>query len=388
MMDIEKELEEIFKDPLFADIKAPQRYQGRTDRLLNGFQDICDFYERNGRAPEEDAADGMEQKLAHRLKGIRSNEEKTARCRELDRFGLLAKDKEQHPGEDELDEIFNDPIFANDGGGNSGSIFDIPEYMSRRLAARKEADYIGRRRPCDDFLHFADGFSEVHAGLKSGKYRMVKFNAAHLKPGCYFVEQGVVGYLAAFDNEGKGSNGCIDGRTRVIYENGSEADIKFQTIVKNLAADGYSIENCSAMTDEELKRHFTLDGNDVESGTIYVLRSKSRLPEIAAVKNLYKIGFTTTSLASRLARARTEPTYLCADVEVVAEWRVYNVKSVALEGLVHKAFAAVQLQVTVDGHRPKEWYVVPLPVIKQALEHIVAGRPVRYDSVREVLIEE
>lgn len=119
---------------------------------------------------------------------------------------------------------------------------------------------------------------------------------------------------------------------------GSEADIKFRTITKNLSVDGYSIMDCSEMTPEEFEQCFTLTGKDVESGTIYVLRSKSAHPEIAVIKDLYKIGFTVTSVESRIANAKSEPTYLCADVEVVATWKVYNVKSSTLEALMHQTF--------------------------------------------------
>ena len=77
--------------------------------------------------------------------------------------------------------------------------------------------------------------------------------------------------------------------------------------LKNLSVDGYSILDCSDMTDDEFEQHFTLADKDVESGTIYVLRSKSSRPEIAAIKDLYKIGFTVTSVESRIANAKNEP---------------------------------------------------------------------------------
>ena len=136
----------------------------------------------------------------------------------------------------------------------------------------------------------------------------------------------------------------------------------------------------------ELERSFTVVEGDVESGTIYVLRSKSTRPEIAAIKDLYKIGFTVTSVESRIANARQEPTYLCADVEVVATWKVYNVKSSTFEALIHRLFAAVQLQVTVDGHRPKEWFIVPFRIIEQAVTGIIQGVPMSYDAQLKQLV--
>lgn len=277
-------------------------------------------------------------------------------------------------------------MFSDIEAGTDLGIFDIPQYMRDRLNARKEAEYVGSRRPCEDFEKHADGFKEIHQGLKSGKYRLVKFSKRHLQVGRYFVEEGIIGYLVAFEDEGTNRHGDRDGRTRVIFENGSEADIKFQTIAKNLSVTGYSVQNCSDMTTEELEQHFTLNDNDVESGTIYVLRSKSTRPEIAAIKDLYKIGFTVTSVESRIANAKNEPTYLCADVEVVATWKVYNVKSSTFEALIHKLFAAVQLQVLIDGHKPKEWFVVPLNIIEEAITAIISGKPIEYNPQLQQLI--
>lgn len=137
--------------------------------------------------------------------------------------------------------------------------------------------------------------------------------------------------------------------------------------------------DCSGMNNDEFEECFTLNENDIESGTIYVLRSKSSRPEIASIQDLYKIGFTVTSVESRIANAKNEPTYLCADVEVVATWKVYNVKSSTFEALIHKLFAAVQLQVTVDGHRPKEWFIVPFKVIEEAIKAIIVGKPIEYN---------
>lgn len=388
MIDWDKELEEIFEDPLFADVKPPRKRQTSSDRLIAGFQEILDFYQAKGRLPQDCAEEST---LFHKWKGVLKNEKKIERCRPFDDLGILpqpipsieepqAEYNHELTAEDELEAILKDPLFADDEAHDDlGGLFDIPDYMRQRMEARKEAEYIGKRRPCEDFAQFAPGFKQVQQGLKSGSLRLAKFSVKHLKVGNYFVEDGMIGYLAAFEDEGVNRHGDRDGRTRVIYENGAEADIKFKTITKNLSVTGFSILDCSDMSDTELERCFSITEKDVESGTIYVLRSKSTRPDIASIKDLYKIGFTGTSLESRLANARTEPTYLCADVEVVATWKVYNVKSSTFEALIHKLFAAVQLQITVDGRRPKEWFVVPLSVIEQAVTGIIQGKKMMYD---------
>lgn len=395
MIDWNKELEEIFRDPLFDDVTAPRKRTTSSDRLIAGFQEICDYAEAHGCPPTEET----DRKLYRRLKGILGNESKMERCRPFDTCGLLplpetevvSEPKEEYKPkelteEEQLEEIMNDPLFDDIESGGDPGLFDIPDYMRQRLNARKEAEYVGKRRECEDFDKYADGFKEIHVGLKSGKYRLVKFSVKNLKPGSYFVEDGMIGYLAAFEDEGVNRYGDRDGRTRVIYENGSESDIKYKTITKNLSVTGYSVIDTSEISNEEFEQCFTLNDNDVESGTIYVLRSKSTRPEIAAIKDLYKIGFTVTSVESRIANARNEPTYLCADVEVVATWKAYNVKSSTFEALIHKLFAAVQLQVTVDGHRPKEWFMFPFTVIEQAVVGIIRGEAMMYDPQLRQLV--
>lgn len=387
MINWEKELEKIFDDPLLADVTAPLKRTTSSDRLIAGFQEVLAFYEANGRLPEDTPEEAS---LFHKWVGVLKSEKKIERCRPFDDLGILPKPvqtvEEPQPEyhrelteEEQLKTILNDPLLADIEVGNDLGLFDIPEYMRQRLEARKEADYVGKRRPCEDFDKYAEGFKEIQQGLKSGKYRLVKFSEPNLKVGRYFVEQGIIGYLAAFEQEAKNNLGRVDGRTRVIYENGSEADIKFRTITKNLSVDGYSIMDCSEMSSEEFEKCFTITDKDVESGTIYVLRSKSTRPEIAALKDLYKIGFTVTSVESRIANAKSEPTYLCADVEIVATWKVYNVKSSTFEALIHKLFASVQLQVTVDGRRPQEWFMVPFRVIEEAVNAIISGKSIEYN---------
>lgn len=394
MINWDKELEKIFEDPLLADVTAPKKRTTSSDRLVAGFQEILAFFEANGRLPEDTPAEAS---LFHKWLGLMKSENKIERCRPFDDLGILphpvstaeepqAEYHHELTEEEQLAAILNDPLLADIEDGADLGLFDVPEYMRQRLEARKEAEYIGKRRPCEDFHKYADGFKEIQQGLKSGKYRLVKFSIKHLQVGKYFVEDGMVGYLAAFENDAVDKYGTRDGRTRIIYENGAESDIKFKTLTKNLSVTGYSIQDCSEMSPEEFEQSFTITDNDVESGKIYVLRSKSTRPEIAAIKDLYKIGFTVTSVESRIANAKNEPTYLCADVEVVATWKVYNVKSSTFEALIHKLFSSVQLQVTVDGHLPKEWFIVPFKVIDEAINAIISGKSVEYNPRLQQII--
>lgn len=397
MINWDKELEKIFNDPLLADVTAPKKKMTSSDRLIAGFQRIVEFVEANGRRPQKDA-DREERSLYNQLKGILSDPAKKERCRPYDSVGLLDDVSGQMVSEplsayglpvqmteQQLEAIFADPLL-DDVGQTGGSLFDLPDYMKRKLEERREADYVAQRVKCEDFGSFETGFKAVHAGLKSGKYRLIKFKEAHVAPGRYFVEDGILVYIAGMDQIEKNRHGRKNGRTRCIYENGMESGIYMQTLCKNLYHTGYTVQDLSAVEEDYLKKHFSVTSNDVEGGLVYVLRSLSDDPEIKSIPNLYKIGFTTTPLEVRIANAKNEPTYLCADVKVVATWRVYNVKSSTFETLIHKLFNDVQLQITVDGKKPREWFVVPFHVIEQAVNYMINGKSIAYDKNIEQLV--
>lgn len=386
MTDWDKELEAVFADPFFENVK-PNRSKSTThDRLVDGFKEIVNYVKTHGKKP---CADGTreERMLYNRLQGVLSDPEKVERCRAYDTENILPpqdKPEEKEVSQDgshtdDLAAILSDPIFDSEEPKDDTGIYDLPDYMQNRLNERREADYIGKRTKCEDFERYAQGFTEVHKGLTNGKYRLIKFRQAHLIPGRYFVENGIMFYMLSCEQLTKDGHGNADGRTRIIYENGLESDVLFRTLTKNLAVTGLTVQDTSELPDDYLKAKFEVSDKDVESGIIYVLRSLSSREDIQTIPDLYKIGFTTTSVESRIAGAEHEPTYLCAPVEIVATWKVYNVKSSVFENLIHKLFDCVQLRVKVDGVMPKEWFKVPLPAIREAVQSIIAGHPIEYN---------
>jgi hypothetical protein len=124
--------------------------------------------------------------------------------------------------------------------------------------------------------------------------------------------------------------------------------------------------------------------SDRPSGTVYVLRSLSGHPDIAARRDLiHKIGVTGSEVPKRIAGARLDPTYLLADVEVVCSYHLYNIDRTRLERLLHRVFEPARLQVTLKDRfgnpvTPREWFLVPLFVIDDAISRIRDGSIVRY----------
>jgi hypothetical protein len=113
-----------------------------------------------------------------------------------------------------------------------------------------------------------------------------------------------------------------------------------------------------------------------ESGTIYVLRSKSDHPLIAAHRDIiHKIGVTGGRLETRFVRAKLDPTFLFAEVEVVATYKLSNINRAKLEALLHRFFGAARLDLEIADRfgnpvKPREWFLVPVAVIDQVVERI------------------
>ena len=120
------------------------------------------------------------------------------------------------------------------------------------------------------------------------------------------------------------------------------------------------------------------DGDEA-SGTIYVLRSKSEHPLVTQNRELvHKIGVTNTTVEKRIAGANKEATFLMADVEIIATYELYNINRKKLENLIHRIFEPARLDIEIMDRFgtpvvPREWFLVPLFVIKDAVEKIKDG---------------
>ncbi|MGH7036441.1 MAG: GIY-YIG nuclease family protein, partial [Stellaceae bacterium] len=89
------------------------------------------------------------------------------------------------------------------------------------------------------------------------------------------------------------------------------------------------------------------------------------------------------NVAQRVAGARLQPTFLMADVEIVATYDLYNINRTKLENLIHRIFGRAQLDIEVKDRFgnpvvPREWFLVPLFVIDDAVEKIKDGTITNY----------
>lgn len=279
----------------------------------------------------------------------------------------------------ELDDILNDPIFNLDD--TEKELFDLPEPIKKGQIKKQKAEEIAKRKPCDNFNDYAGLFTQVHWELKEGKRSLIRFKEDNLKEKVFFIADGIMGYVDQLDVDNRQIKDRVrkDGRSRVIYEDGTESNILFRTIGKNITRNGYVVtelndgKELSGLTDRN-----ALSSDDQSQGWIYILRSKSDDERISSVENLYKIGFSTTPVEERVKNARNESTYLMADVEIVSTYKVYNINVQKLEYLIHQFFSAVRFHVKVGNAVPEEWFVVPLAIIRQAIGKFADGSIVRY----------
>ena len=281
----------------------------------------------------------------------------------------------------ELEAIFDDPLLKVDE--QTAKLFEFPQDM-RRVIAKKKPDYVAQHKLCENFEEYKPLFSKVHQDLKEGKRSLMKISkTATLSAGRFYFVSGQMLLLEKIGELSMGSNFMLNGRTRCIYENGTESDILLQTLRKNVVGDGYAVTELQEETEAQFFNNSDITTEDKVTGHIYVLSSLSDNPDVKNEKNLYKIGFTTDSVEQRISNAKNEPTYLMAPVKIEATYKVVNLNSQKFEDLVHLILKPVQFQVSVYDdkgieHQPQEWFIVPLPVVDVIIKKIMDGTIVGY----------
>ncbi len=293
----------------------------------------------------------------------------------------------------ELEELFKDPILKITD--EEKALFTLPEVLKAKKE-RKEADYVAQRVVCENFADYESGFKQVHKDLREGKRMLKRYTGeSAIQAGKYYVLNGVVVYLDQLIEMRKENRtgGHLDGRTRLIYENGTESDIKFRTLGKSIQIDGFIITESTDTNEAALEVRFNnIDSSDIADGYIYVLSSLSTDPQIQGQKDLYKIGFSTTRVEERIKNCEYEPTYLMDQVKIVSVWKTFNMKTNVFENIIHQFFKSVQFKVKVrdiagNESIPQEWFVVPLGIIERVVEMIIDGSVVdyRYNPTMQVL---
>tara|TARA_B110000046_G_scaffold151619_1_gene160428 strand:- start:3 stop:1193 length:1191 start_codon:yes stop_codon:yes gene_type:complete len=393
MKDKESILKEIFENDPFGLLNVkPKKSAARTsdERLAASFNEINDFIDNNEREPKPDVSNISEYKLYSTLKGLRDNKDKILALEPQDKYGLLNIEKKEI---NSLDDILGDDsldILGDDAEG----LFTFKH--TPKDFEREKADFIGKRVKCRDFDKYEDVFKEVQNDLALGKRELIDFKLSDLKDGNYYVHNGILFLLEKIynrENKSDLKDPHKDGRTRCVFENGTESNILFRTVGKNLANNGKSVtQNVDKVIEEFTETFSGITNEDKETGHIYVLTSQSKDEKIASLENLFKIGYSSTSVQDRIKNAENEPTYLMAPVKIESSWMCYNMNAQKFESLIHRFFGHTCLEIDVfdsNGirHTPREWFIAPLKAIEQAITLIISGEIVnyRYDKENEII---
>ena len=362
----------------------------REERIIAGFEDIQRFVDEHGHTPRHgEHLDIFERLYAVRLDRLRDQADCRAILEPLDRQGLLSAEPQTAPASDA--ELDTDALLAELEGAMD--IGDITALKHVRTAEEKRAaEEVAAREKCEDFATFKPLFDQVASDLKTGEResRVIRKAAGLLKTdikqGEFFILDGLTAYVAEVGDLFKAPNGDNDARLRVIFSNGTESKMLLRSMQRALHKDEASRRITSRGSAGPLFAHeeavafdHEITEDDQASGTIYVLRSKSDHPFVAANREvLHKIGVTGSDVKKRLGNTRLDPTFLMADVEVVATYTLYNINRAKLETLIHRFFEPSRVDIEIKDRFgnpvvPREWFLVPLASINQAVERIRDG---------------
>jgi hypothetical protein len=372
-----------------SEFDLPEKKGGRSpreERVIGAFEEIQRFVEKHGRFPQHgEDRDIVERLYAVRLDRLRALGGCHALLTPLDRQGLLSSAPSVTAAPEE--DIDEDELMKELGGNGAN---DITALRHVRTSAEKQAaEEIAQRTKCEDFETFQPLFERVARELKSGIRKTLPVHTldaiklAEIQQGEFFIVEGQMAFVAEVGEEIRTTKTeRKDSRLRVIYDNGTESDVLQRSFQRALHRDATArlITNPSAgplFGDEP-------EDDDLVSGTIYVLRSKSDNPIVATNRDvLHKIGVTGGKVETRLANAAFDATFLLADVEVVATYVLYNINRVKLENLIHRVFDSAQLDIEIKDRfgnpvRPREWFLVPIFVIDEAVARIKDGTITNY----------
>ncbi len=383
----EPDLDALYEE--LSEFAPPEKKTGlspREERIIAGFEDIQRFVEQHGHRPRHGAElDIFERLYAVRLDRLRELEDCRILLAAYDHQGLLGDNEiEQSEASNALDD---DELLAElremTGAG------DIIQLRHVRSGAEKRAaEEVASREVCENFHEFKPLFKKIGRELKSGirQSRSLKtITLDDIQQGTFFISGGQIAYIAEVGESFINEYDRRDSRLRVIYDNGTESNVLQRSFQRALHYD----EAARVITEPDAGPLFsqTWDNDDIESGTIYVLRSLSDHPFVAENRELiHKIGVTGGKVETRIADAAHDATYLLAEVEIVLTYKLAGIHRVKLENLLHRIFASARLDLTIEDRfgrpvKPREWFVVPLQVIDEAIQRIRDG------SITEVVYE-
>lgn len=349
-------------------------------RLQEKFEEINVFIDKNNRLPEQ-GKDPNEIILYYRLKNYKPNEKKVLKT--YDRHNILSIESEDI---NSVDDILNDDEF-NDLFGDEDDIFELKHVKS--AAERQKTDFVARRKHCKDFEKYEPLFKQCQKDLKNGIRKLTKFDENQIEEGRFFIVHGIMVYVnKLFDIKRvqRGYENKFDGRTHLIFENGTESNMRFRSLCKRLYENGFYVSRSQQEMEEDLKK---MTSGQNPTGVIYILKSQSKDEQVKNIADLYKIGFSTTDIKIRLKNAQSETTYLMAPVKIMATFDTFDMNTQKFEDLLHKFFDTCRVNIDVydnngTKHTVREWFQTPYNQIVKAIDLLESGEIVNYKYDRDL----
>lgn len=363
-----------------VETKKAGSHTAHEERIIAGFEEIQNFVKTHGRLPMHgEGKDIFERLYAVRLDQIRKQQECVDLLKPFDDQNILSGELTAEIPNDIADEDLLAQLGVSDEEENA--ITNLRHVRSQ--AEKKAAEEIANRTRCEDFEVFKPLFAKVQKELDNGFRKTIQFRKdagftkTDLKQAQFVIVGGLLSYIAEIGEQLTAPNGEEDYRLRVIYANGTESNILLRSLMRAM----YKDEASRFITDINNGPLFSgeLSDDDLESGTIYVLQSLSDHPMVAANRNIvHKIGVTGGEVNQRISNAKNDPTYLMADVKIIATYKLANIHRIKLEKLIHKFFASANLDIEVIDRfgkpvRSQEWFLVPLFIIDEMVAKITAG---------------
>lgn len=362
-----------------VEVEKKASYTAREERIIAGFEDIQRFYTEHNRLPQHgEDKDIFERIYAIRLDQIAKQSECMALLASFDHQGLLAKlgDASDLIGSTEA---IDDEALLGELGIEANAAGDITQMTHvKTRAEKKAAEEIASHDRCEDFEQFEPLFDQVQADLKNGERQTIPYgDNAEIRQGQWFILKGMKTYIAEEGEEYVAEYGRKNSRLRVIYDNGTESNLLKRSLERALQYDDAARRISEHESDAGPLFSVKEDGVEyATSGTIYVLRSLSEAPDIAEKRALlHKIGVTGSKVETRIANAKNDPTFLLADVEIVATYQLFNIQRHKLESLIHKFLQPARLDFEIKDRfgkpvKPREWFLVPLHIIDEMVTKI------------------
>ena len=260
-MDKFKLLKEIFEnDPFGLLVIKPTNSTGRNEdeRLVASFQEINLFYEQNNREPE--LGGGIqEHQLFSRLKSIRENSMKLEMLKVHDIYGLFDYTPKEVTS---LDDVLNDDVLGILSDDDTG-LFDLKHVT--KFKERESTDFVARRKKCKNFNDYEHLFVSVQRELKEGKRKLLDFKFGNLQQGSFYVHNGLVFFVEKINitqlehYRADGKRIREDGRTRLIFENGTESEMLRNSIQKRLYENGKIISENVETTNKQFRENFSME---------------------------------------------------------------------------------------------------------------------------------